>query len=67
MCSNKEKASSVLWTNSVFQAALKRKMVPVLWDIGGAISRVPPYAPSDELTGMLGKMKHPEATPEPTD
>ena len=60
MCSNKEKASSVLWTTSVFNAALKRKMVPVLWDTGGAVSRKEPYAPSDELSEiMLRNMKRP--------
>lgn len=53
MCSNKEKASSVLWTTSVFNAALKRKMVPVLWDTGGAVSRRPPYAPSDHLSEVM--------------
>jgi endoglucanase len=49
MCSRKEKASSIRWTTSVFQAALKRKMVPVLWDTGGAVSRKPPYEPRDVL------------------
>lgn len=49
MCSRKEKASSVRWTTAVFQAALKRKMVPVLWDTGGAVSRKSPYEPRDIL------------------
>lgn len=53
LCSNKEKASSVRWTTSVFNAALKRKMVPILWDIGGAVSRRPPYAPSDHLSEVM--------------
>jgi len=53
MCSRKETASSVRWTTSVFHAALKRRMVPVLWDTGGAVSRVKPYAPTDELADML--------------
>jgi len=61
MCSKKEKTYSDLWTQSVFQAALKRKMVPVLWDIGGAISRREPYAPSEELVSMLRCMEHPSA------
>ena len=50
MCSRKEKRYSVLWTASVFHAALKRKMVPVLWDTGGAVSRRPPYSASDDLS-----------------
>lgn len=50
MCSRKDKAYSVLWTASVFHAALKRKMVPVLWDTGGAVSRHPPYGASDDLS-----------------
>lgn len=41
------------WTNSVFNAALKRKMIPVLWDTGGAVSRREPYAPTRELLEML--------------
>ena len=57
LCSRKEAASRVLWTTSVFHAALKRKMVPVLWDTGGAVSRVKPYAPTDELSEMLSNMK----------
>jgi endoglucanase len=57
MCSGKEPASSVRWTNSVFEAALKRKMIPVLWDTGGALSRREPYAPSETLIQMLSVMK----------
>lgn len=53
VCSDKEQASRVRWTSSVFQAALKRKMVPVLWDTGGAVSRKPPFAPSDDLLSLL--------------
>jgi len=56
MCSNKERIYSMRWTDSVFTAALKRKMVPVLWDIGGAVSRKEPYKASDELCEMLLKM-----------
>jgi len=58
MCSNKEKDSRVRWTTAVYQAALNRKMVPVLWDIGSAVSRVPPYAPNEEISDMLrGKLQ----------
>jgi hypothetical protein len=31
-------------------------MIPVLWDIGGDISRKPPYAPSAALTEVLQKL-----------
>ncbi len=57
MCSNKEKTSGLLWTTSVFHAALKRKMVPVLWDTGGAVSRHPPYAPSADLTEVNSRLR----------
>ena len=63
MCSSKEQASSLRWTSSVFGAALKRKMVPVLWDTGGAVSRRAPYAPSKDLSQMLPNLGHlPAAT-----
>ena len=65
LCSNKEKESRVRWTTSVFEAALKRNMVPVLWDIGGMVSRVAPYAPTDELSTMLRNMNRPPAKPAP--
>ena len=58
MCSNKEKASGILWTTSVFNAAIKRKMVPVLWDTGGAVSRVAPYEPSDFLSEVKVALKN---------
>jgi hypothetical protein len=38
---------------AVAEAALSRKMIPVLWDIGGDISRKPPYAPSTALMEVL--------------
>jgi endoglucanase len=65
MCSNKEAASSVRWTTSVFTDALKRKMVPVLWDTGGAVSRREPYAPTTELSEMLRNMNQPSARSAP--
>ena len=40
----KETPSRVRWMSAVAEAALSRKMVPVLWDTGGDISRKPPYA-----------------------
>jgi hypothetical protein len=45
----KEAASRVRWMTAVAQASLERKMVPVLWDTGGDISRKPPYAASPAL------------------
>ena len=54
----KETPSRVKWMTAVNDAALKRKMVPVLWETGGDIQRNPPYEISDALRGML-------ATPRP--
>jgi endoglucanase len=59
LCSNKEKASTVRWTTSVFNAALKRKMVPVLWDTGGAVSRREPHAPNEMLSEIMLRNIHP--------
>ncbi len=64
MCSKKERALSLLWTTSVFHAALKRKMVPVLWDIGGMVSRQSPYAPSDDLSEIKVRLRNMN-TPQP--
>ena len=58
MCSGKDKESSNLWTTSVCEAAVKRKMVPVLWDIGGAVSRKAPFAPAEEIADMVKKALH---------
>ena len=65
MCSKKERASSVRWTSSVATAATSRKMVPVLWDTGGAISRREPYAPSDDLLEILPNLGREPATSAP--
>lgn len=56
MCSNKEAASAILWTSSVFEAAMKRKMIPVLWDTGGGVSRREPYTPSERLGAAMQKV-----------
>lgn len=53
LCSKKDKESTVRWTASVFNAALKRKMVPVLWDTGGAVSRREPFEPSEILSEII--------------
>lgn len=49
----KEIASRVRWMTAVTRAAEARKMVPVLWDTGGEVSRLPPYAPSSALEQVL--------------
>jgi endoglucanase len=53
----KEAASRVRWMSAVAVAALDRKMVPVLWDTGGDISRKAPYAasPALKLTLQISK------------
>jgi endoglucanase len=61
MCARRDKESSHRWTTSVFNAALKRNMVPVMWDTGGAVSRKEPFEPSATLSElMLRNMKLPE-------
>lgn len=50
---SKESASRVRWMTAVVNAAIARKMIPVLWDTGGDISRREPYAASDVLTQTL--------------
>jgi len=50
---SKEPASRVRWMLSVIRAARSRKMVPVLWDTGGEISRRPPYGPTPDLVHVL--------------
>ena len=49
----KETPSRIRWMTAVKDAALKRKMVPVLWETGADINRNPPYEISDALRGML--------------
>lgn len=49
----KETASRVRWMSAVANAALSRKMVPVLWETGGDIARQPPYAPSPALRQVM--------------
>ena len=49
----KEAASRVRWMSAVVKGALSRKMVPVLWDTGGDLSRHPPYTASAALREAL--------------
>jgi len=51
--SKKEQASRVRWMTAVAQAALARKMVPMLWDTGGDIARKSPHGASPALQEML--------------
>jgi endoglucanase len=55
----KESASRVRWMTAVAQAARSRKMVPVLWDTGGEVSRRPPYAPAPTLAQVLQTLAAP--------
>jgi endoglucanase len=55
----KESASRIRWMSAVTNAALSRKMVPVLWDTGHEISRRPPYAASADLLQVLQHRAHP--------
>ena len=49
----KEQASRVRWMTAVAEAALSRRMVPVLWDTGGDIARKPPHDASPALQEVL--------------
>jgi endoglucanase len=53
----KESASRVRYMNAIVQAAMKRKMVPVLWETGGDISRKAPHNPSPALREVLTKVR----------
>lgn len=63
MASRKEAAASRLWTMSVYEAAIKRGIIPVLWDTGGAVSRNPPHTPTKELLEMLASSPGAAAKP----
>jgi hypothetical protein len=49
----KETASRVRWMSAVAKAALDRKMVPVLWETGGDISRHSPHTMSPALREVM--------------
>ena len=51
----KETPSRIRWMIATKDAALKRKMVPVLWETGFDIKRNPPFEISDALRGMLAR------------
>ncbi len=60
----KESASRLRWMSAVMNAAVSRRMVPVLWDTGGELSRHEPYAASPDLLQTL-KNLGPAPAPEP--
>ena len=62
---SKESGSRVRWLSSVFNAALARKMVPVLWDTGNEVSRHEPHAASADLQQTLKNLTRPPASPVP--
>jgi endoglucanase len=52
----KEKESRVRWMHAVAEAALSRRMVPVLWETGNDIPHKPPQQPSAALAEVLAKL-----------
>ena len=50
---SKDPASRVRFLTAVANAAITRKMVPLLWDTGSEVSRHPPYAATPELAQTL--------------
>jgi endoglucanase len=60
---NKEPASRARWLSAVANAALTRRMVPALWDIGTEISRNEPFAASPELQQALRNLAPIAAAP----
>jgi endoglucanase len=57
----KETDSRARWMSAVARAALSRKMVPVLWETGGDISRLPPHSASPALRQVMQKLSDPVA------
>jgi 2-oxoglutarate dehydrogenase E2 component (dihydrolipoamide succinyltransferase) len=51
--------------SAVMSASVSRKMVPVLWDTGGDISRQAPYAASPELVQTLQNFAAARTAPAP--
>jgi len=53
VAAKKEPASRIRWMAAMNQAAISRKMVPVLWETGNDITRGEPYTPTPELLEVL--------------
>ena len=63
----KESASRIRWMSAVMNASVSRRMVPVLWDTGGELSRHEPYAASPDLLQTLKNLvPAPPPDPQPT-
>jgi len=51
----RDSAARARWMKAVFEASLSRRMIPVLWDTGGDLSRRPPYGASAPLREAMGQ------------
>jgi endoglucanase len=60
---NKEPASRVRWMSAVLNAAISRKMVPVLWDTGNDVARSSPYSAGADVAQALRNISPPSAAP----
>jgi endoglucanase len=56
----KESASRARYMSAVFETALAKRLVPILWDTGNDFSRRPPHAPSAALELALENLKTPK-------
>jgi endoglucanase len=63
VATTKEPASRVRWMSAVANASIARKMVPVLWDTGGEVSRHHPYAATPDLQQTLRTLVHAPSPP----
>ena len=61
----KESPSRIRWMSAVANAALARRMVPVLWDTGHDVSRLEPFVASPELQQTLRSLVAAPAAPAP--
>jgi hypothetical protein len=53
----KDSRSRMKWMLAVALSAQARDMVPVLWDIGGDVTRTPPFNLSPELSFVLKEVQ----------
>ena len=64
--SKKESASRIRWMSAVTNAAVSRRMVPVLWDTGTDVARQKPYAAGPDLLATLRNLGPVAPPPGPT-
>jgi endoglucanase len=64
--SKKESASRIRWMSAVANAAMSRRMVPVLWDVGTDVARQKPYAAGPDLLATLQSLVPVPVPPAPT-